>query len=100
MNMIYHGSFSSLPYSLLLFEGRVQLIRPLMDLDERMLEEYAALNALVNVEKGCPHEDQTRRERIAQLLKKVEELHGLGPYNIFKSMDKIFEEYLPRTTKK
>jgi len=95
MNMIYHGSISSLPYSLKMFEGRVQLIRPMLDLDERMLDEYAGLNDLVKVEKSCPHEDSTQREKIAQLLKQVENLHGLGPFNIFKSMDKIFEEYLP-----
>jgi len=95
MNMIYHGSISSMPYSLEMFEGRVQLIRPLMDLDERMLEEYAGLNDLVRVEKSCPHEDSTQRKNIAGLLKQVEELHGKGPFNIFKSMDKIFEEYLP-----
>jgi len=95
MNMIYHGSISSLPYSLSMFEGRIQLVRPMMDLDERMLEEYAALNDLVKVEKSCPHEDSTQRENISQLLKQVENLHGKGPFNIFKSMDKIFEEYLP-----
>jgi tRNA 2-thiocytidine biosynthesis protein TtcA len=95
MNMIYHGSISSLPYSLKMFEGRVHLIRPMMDLDERMLEEYAGLNSLVKVEKSCPHEDRTQREYIAQLLRQVENLNGKGPFNIFKSMDKIFEEYLP-----
>ena len=95
LNMIYHGSISSLPYSLSMFEGRVQLIRPMLDLDERMLEEYAGLNGLVQVEKSCPHEDRTRRENIAQLIRQVEDLHGKGPFNIFKSMNKIFEEYLP-----
>jgi tRNA(Ile)-lysidine synthase TilS/MesJ len=95
LNMIYHGSISSLPYSLLMFEGRVQLIRPLMDLDERMLEEYADLNQLVRIEKSCPHEDSTQRESIAQLIKQIELIHGKGPFNMFKSMDKIFEEYLP-----
>ena len=53
------------------------------------------LNDLVKVEKSCPHEDHTQRENIAQLLKQVEDLHGLGLFNIFKSMNKIFEEYLP-----
>jgi len=95
MNMIYHGSISSLPYSLKMFEGRVHLIRPLMDLDERLLAEYAELNDLVNVEKSCPQEGRSRRESISQILKQVEDLHGTGTYNMFKSMDKIFEEYLP-----
>lgn len=95
LNMIYHGRVSSLPYSLEMFEGRVQLIRPLLDLDERMLKEYAGLNAIVKVEKSCPHEGRTRRESMAELLRQVEKLHGPGPYNIFKSMNNIFEEYLP-----
>jgi len=95
MNMIYHGSISSLPYSLEMFGGRVQLIRPLMDLDERMLADYAGLNDLVKIEKSCPHEDNTRREDIRNLISRVEMLHPQGPINIFKSMDKIFEEYLP-----
>lgn len=95
LNMIYHGSISSLPYSLSMFEGRIQLIRPLLDLDERMLLEYAGLNELVHVEKSCPHEDRTQRENISLLIQQVEDLHGKGPFNIFKSMNKIFEEYLP-----
>jgi tRNA(Ile)-lysidine synthase TilS/MesJ len=96
LNMIYHGSISSLPYSLSMFEGRMKLLRPMMDLDERMLEEYAELNDLVKVEKSCPHEDQSQRESIRKLIGNIEDLHGQGPYNIFSSMDKIFEEYLPR----
>lgn len=96
LNMIYHGSISSLPYYLIMFEGRMKLIRPMMDLDERMLKEYADLNKLVKVEKSCPHENSTQRESIRKLIGNIEELSGKGPYNIFSSMDKIFEEYLPR----
>ena len=95
MNMIYHGSISSLPYTLDMFEVRVRLIRPMMDLDERMLEEFAALNELVHVEKNFPHEDRTQRKSISQLIRQIEEIYGKGPYNIFKSMGKVFTEYLP-----
>ncbi len=96
MNMIYHGSISSLPYSLPMFEGRVKLIRPLMDLNENLLLEYAGLNDLVQVEKSCPHEDQTKRTSMAELIAEIEKIDGKGPYNMFKSMNKIFEAYLPR----
>jgi tRNA 2-thiocytidine biosynthesis protein TtcA len=95
LNMIYHGSISSLPYSLVMFEGRIKLIRPMMDLDERMLNDYAELNQLVKVEKSCPHEDRTQRESIRHLVRSIEEIHGKGPFNVFNSMNKIFEEYLP-----
>jgi tRNA 2-thiocytidine biosynthesis protein TtcA len=95
MNMIYHGSISSLPYTLEMFEGRVKLIRPLMDLDDSLLEEYADLADLVKVEKSCPHEDRSQRQTISGLIKEIEKIHGKGPGNMFKSMDKIFGEYLP-----
>lgn len=96
LNMVYHGSISSLPYSLRMFDGRVDLIRPMMDLDERMLQDYAELNKLVKVEKSCPHENRTQRESIRKLMRNIEELHGKGPFNMFKAMDKICEDYLPR----
>lgn len=99
LNMIYHGSISSLPYSLRMFEGRMHLIRPLLDLDERMLDEYARQNELVQVEKSCPHENRTQRENISKLIGQVEALNDKGPVNIFNSMNKIFEEYLPLRTK-
>jgi tRNA 2-thiocytidine biosynthesis protein TtcA len=99
LNMIYHGSISSLPYSLSMFGGRMKLIRPMMDLEENLLREYAGLNKMVEVEKSCPHEDRTQRESIRHLIGNIEELHGKGPYNIFKSANKIFEEYLPRKDK-
>jgi tRNA(Ile)-lysidine synthase TilS/MesJ len=99
LNMIYHGSISSLPYTLRMFDGRVLLIRPLMDLDERLLDEYARLNEMVHVEKSCPHEDHTQRQTIAELISYIETVHPTGPYNMFRSMNKIFEEYLPRRNK-
>jgi tRNA 2-thiocytidine biosynthesis protein TtcA len=95
MNMIYHGSVSSLPYTLKMFGGRVRLIRPLMDIDERILREYAALNDLVRVDKNCPHEDRSKREKIRGIIGEIESLYGKGPYNMFRAMDKICMEYLP-----
>jgi hypothetical protein len=32
---------------------------------------------------------------MAQLIRYVEDLHGTGTSNMLKSMDKIFEEYMP-----
>ncbi len=95
MNMIYHGSISSLPYTLEMFGGRIRLIRPLLDLEEGLLSEYAGLTGLTQVEKRCPHENRTQRETIAQLLRQIESIHGKGPHHIFKSMGKIFPDYLP-----
>jgi tRNA(Ile)-lysidine synthase TilS/MesJ len=99
LNMIYHGSISSLPYTLRMFDGRVLLIRPLMDVDEPLLQEYTQLQDLVRIEKSCPHENRTRRQTMENLISQIESIHPTGPYNMFRSMNKIFEEYLPANRK-
>jgi len=96
LNMVYHGSISSLPYSLEMFGGRIRLIRPLMDLDERLLEDYADTGDLVRVERSCPLEDHSKRAQMTGLIDEIEKIHGRGPFNVFRSMDKICREYLPR----
>jgi tRNA(Ile)-lysidine synthase TilS/MesJ len=95
LNMIYHGSISSLPYTLRMFDGRVSLIRPLMDVEEPLLHEYADLQDLVRIEKSCPHENRTRRQTMETLISQIESIHPAGPTNIFRSMNKIFDAYLP-----
>ncbi len=95
MNMIYHGSISSIPYKLSMFDGELILIRPLLDLDENLLEEYAKLRSYGFEKAECPYESKNKRDKVRKLIKEIEKLHGKGTYNIFHSMDKIFEEYLP-----
>jgi len=100
LNMVYHGSISSLPYTLRMFDGRLSLIRPLMDVEEPLMAEYADLREMVRIEKNCPHENRTRRQTIDHLISQIENIHPTGPINIFRSMGNIFEEYLPVHRKK
>lgn len=96
LNMIYHGSISSLPYSLKMFEGRIHLIRPLLDMDENLLAEYARLRNFGSEGIKCSHESASKRDQVRDLISRIEKLHGSGPLNMFRSMDKVFGEYLPK----
>lgn len=95
INMIYHGSISSLPYDLNMFEGRIKLIRPLLDMDENLLNEFAELRNYNTEGVKCPYEESNKRKDIRELINKIETLHGKGSFNMYKSMGKIFDEYLP-----
>jgi len=95
MNMMFHGSISSLPYKLSMFDGRIALIRPLLDINEKLLAEYAGMTGIVRAEKSCPYENNTRRREVRGILKKMEELYHQAPSNLFRSMGHIYEEYLP-----
>jgi tRNA 2-thiocytidine biosynthesis protein TtcA len=96
MNMIYHGSFSSLPQTLTMFDGRIRLIRPLLHIPENELSEYADLRHFKKQEKSCPYDGTTRRKEIRDLIRQIEKMSGDARRNIFGSMDNIYPEYLPR----
>ena len=96
LNMIYHGSISSLPQDLTMFGGRVRLIRPLLFIPEKELSCYAGLRTFQKHEKSCPYQGTTKREEIKQLILQLNELYPNAGRNIFAAMDNIYEEYLPR----
>jgi tRNA(Ile)-lysidine synthetase-like protein len=96
MNMIYHGSYSSLPQKFEMFEGRVSLIRPLLMIPEKDLIFYAALRNFKAHEKSCPYEDVTRRNDMRNLLEFIEKLNKDARKNLFRAMDKIHWNYLPK----
>lgn len=100
MNMLHHGSISSMPYSLKLFEGRLHLIRPLLNLWEEELETYAALCDYSAVEKTCPYENKTARNKSAELLKMLEKENPSAKINMFHALSNIYPEYLPDVKKK
>ena len=96
LNMIYHGSISSLPQVLSMFNGRIKLIRPLLHIPEKELSYYATLRALRKQEKRCPYEKSTRRDEIKDLIRQMDRLSRNARRNIFSAMDNIYEEYLPK----
>lgn len=95
MNMIYHGSISSLPYFVKMFEGERTLVRPLLDLDEQILSSLAKMmNYPVEV-KQCKYSDTTKRDEIKKLIEELNNKYPPTGKNLFKSMQNCFHEYLP-----
>jgi tRNA(Ile)-lysidine synthase TilS/MesJ len=99
MNMIYHGSISSLPQKLSMFDGRIRLIRPLLFIPEKELTYYATLRSFKKQEKSCPYDNTTKRESIKELIRQMDRLNRNARRNIFQAMDNIYEEYLPDINK-
>jgi len=95
LNMIFHGSYSSLPQKLSMFEGRLELIRPLLMIPEVELADYARLRSFQKQDKNCPYEDTTRRESVRDLIRKIETMNEGARKNMFRAMDNLFPEYLP-----
>lgn len=95
INMAYHGNISSLPAKLNMFDGQVVIIRPLILLSNKDMQEYANIRNYPKQTESCPYEDKTKRTTARDLVKQMEVLHPKAMRNIFRSMNNIDREYLP-----
>ncbi len=95
MNMVYHGSFSSLPFKFEMFGGRLQVIRPLLEITNKELEEYASKRNWTTELKVCPYDDKTGRKVMSDFVDEMSKLHKHAKKNLFRSMSNTYPEYLP-----
>ncbi|UBM63479.1 tRNA 2-thiocytidine biosynthesis TtcA family protein [Candidatus Sulfidibacterium hydrothermale] len=100
INMAYHGHISSLPAKLRMFNGRMELIRPLLLLTDNDTRQYAAIKQFPTLINECPYADQTKRTTARQLLQSLREIHPKADANIFHAMQNIDTEYLPQKVNK
>ncbi len=95
MNMLHKASISSLPPKLHMFKGRFAIIRPLLDLTENQLLDYAEIRKFTKEVKSCPYQGNTVRDKTKELLKKVDQQNKNARKNIYRSMQNIYKDYLP-----
>jgi tRNA 2-thiocytidine biosynthesis protein TtcA len=95
MNMVYHGSISSLPAKLSMFGGRLLLIRPLIERTNQELLNIAAVQNYPLPACECPYGNKTKRTEIGNIIHNLEQLNPQARKNIFRSMSDIYNEYLP-----
>jgi len=96
MNMLQHGTISSFPPKLLLFNGEMELIRPLYYLSNAELEKYSTIMNFQVAPKTCPHGCTSNRLKINQVIQEMKKINPGAEQNIFNSMANIYLEYLPK----
>ena len=95
MNMIYHGSISSMPATLKMFEGRMFLIRPLIELTNNEMIEVANEREYPKLKDQCPFGDDTKRSEVRNMIDAMANMNQHARKNVFRSMSNFFPEYLP-----
>lgn len=95
INMCYHNSISSMPAKLSMFDGRLMLIRPLILLTNSEIRQFSNIMGFPTERAKCPFEDKTKRYQAGEIIADIEKRFPDARHNIFKSMQKIFAEYLP-----
>ena len=95
MNMLFNGEISSLPYSVTMFNGKFDLIRPMLDVEAQDVAYYANLLNIKREIKRCPHEKINRRAMVRSTLEQFYKIHPGIKRNFFRSPRKIVFKYLP-----
>lgn len=95
MNMTFHGEFSSIPPKMPMFEGRFELIRPMILTGNEEIDHYAETMDIQPVQAECPYEENNKRELFRDMVKQISSIHPLAKINLYNSMGNIFPDYLP-----
>lgn len=95
MNMAQHANISSIPASLNMFDGKLQVIRPLILLTNDELKRYADLMGFKSLKQECPYEDHSMRIKAREIVNQFDQLNKKARINLFNSMKHIDPDYLP-----
>ncbi len=96
MNMVMHANISSIPPTLEMFNKNLLIIRPLIYNTNLEMIKYAHIKQFVSLKKECPYEDHTYRNHARIWIDQFEKLNPQARINLFKSMNNIDIEYLPK----
>ena len=94
MNMFFSGNFSTMKPKLSIFQGKMQIIRPLAFVEERLLREFRDEQRYPSETCQCSYNEASMRAMVKKLLNDLEETYPEIKNNIFSSMRNIETDYL------
>jgi len=97
MSMAFNGSISALPPRLPIFSGKLDIIRPLILIPEREINEYARIRGFPVQGNSCPHGLDSSREVVREIINGLEKVNRGARKNLFRSLSNIHYDYLPGT---
>jgi tRNA(Ile)-lysidine synthase TilS/MesJ len=82
-----------------MFDGRVEVIRPLLEFTDEQMDEFAQIKDYPKEIRRCPYDKETGRESVSKLLDQVQKIYDQGKKNMFRSLSNQYPEYLPQYKK-
>ena len=95
MNLIYAGSFATMPPILQLEKMPLQIIRPLCLIPEADIIAYAQEQGYEKQTKLCPFEHVSAREKAKDLLEELKKMNPEVLSTLYNATTNIKREYLP-----
>jgi len=95
MNLFFRGEFSTMMPVQSFFGGKLSIIRPLCEVEEREVERLARHYPLPVVAVACPRKDVNRRILMKEILRRLRRESRQVKENIYRSAWNVNTDYLP-----
>ena len=96
MNLIYQGTFATMPPMLLMEKMPLRIIRPLCLIDEELLIAHAAEQGYEKQTVLCPFEHVSSREKAKELLAQIKAMNPEAMDSMYGALTNIKTDYLPK----
>lgn len=94
LNMLFNGEISGMNPKQLLFGGAVTIIRPLAYVEESEIVNFAKHEDFPAHKCVCPNSRNSKRNEMADVIKRLEKFCPQVRTNIFRSVKRIKEDYI------
>lgn len=88
MNLLYNGTFATMPVLLTMRKMPLSIIRPLCRVDEADLRVWAEVNGYQPLRKVCPHDDISHRSDLRSELERLQSAHSDAKNNLWHALHK------------
>lgn len=94
LNICYSGEISTMVPSQPLFKGKFTVIRPLAFADEKLIRDFAKEQNFPEFVNPCPSANNSKRQEIKTVLKRLYRSNNKIKGNIFRAMSRVRPDYL------
>ncbi|MCU0665572.1 MAG: tRNA 2-thiocytidine(32) synthetase TtcA [Candidatus Omnitrophica bacterium] len=94
LNLFFQGEISAMNPKQELFHGKIQIIRPLAYVEERLIERFVKSEKLKTYDCTCPNYHISNRTRISRIIQELEKVCPDVKKNIFRSIKRVKKDYL------
>jgi tRNA 2-thiocytidine biosynthesis protein TtcA len=99
LNLVYQGSFGTMPPKLKMDKFDMTIIRPLALISEKEMKEMERICTYQKQIKNCPHEKDSSRRDAKNLITELEKWNPNVRQSIWGAMENIKADYLPQKVK-
>jgi tRNA(Ile)-lysidine synthase TilS/MesJ len=96
MNLIFQGSFGSMPPKLKMNKFEMTIIRPLSLISENEMKAMERIRGYRKQIKNCPYEKESSRRNAKKLVDELEKLNPNVRQSLWTAMENVKSEYLPK----